>query len=68
MKKRLTEIADDFGISFDEAIDIAFKNLAEDMLSGKGKNTWITGRGPNGYGFHSPYTRHLQGQGHPSLS
>ena len=42
MKKRLTEIADDFGISFDEALDIAFKNLAEDMLSGKGKNTWIT--------------------------
>lgn len=45
MKKRLTEIADDFGISFEEALDIAFNNLEEDMLSGKGKNTWISEAG-----------------------
>lgn len=45
MKKRLTEIADDFGISFEEAKNIAFNNLEEDMLSGKGKGMWITEAG-----------------------
>lgn len=45
MKKRLTEIADDFGISFEEAKDIAFNNLEEDMLSGKGKGMWISEAG-----------------------
>ena len=45
MKRRLTEIAKDFGISFEEAQDIAFNNLEEDMLSGKGKNTWISEAG-----------------------
>ncbi|WP_286963533.1 hypothetical protein [Brevundimonas sp.] len=45
MKRRLTEIAKDFGISFQEAQDIAFNNLEEDMLSGKGKNTWISEAG-----------------------
>ncbi len=45
MKRRLTEIANDFGISFEEAQDIAFNNLEEDMLSGKGKNTWINEAG-----------------------
>ena len=45
MKKRLTEIADDFGISFEEAKDIAFNNLEEDMLSGKGRGMWISEAG-----------------------
>ena len=45
MKKRLTEMAKDFGISFEEAKDIAFNNLEEDMLSGKGRNLWITEEG-----------------------
>jgi hypothetical protein len=45
MKKRLTEIADDFGISFEEAKDIAFNDLEEDMLSGKGRGMWINEAG-----------------------
>jgi hypothetical protein len=44
-KRRLTEIAKDFGISFEEAKELVFKHLEEDMLSGKGKNTWITEEG-----------------------
>lgn len=45
MKKRLTEIADDFGISFEEASYIAFNDLEEDMLSGKGRGMWISEEG-----------------------
>lgn len=45
MKKRLTEIADDFGISFEEASYIAFNDLEEDMLSGKGRGMWINEAG-----------------------
>ena len=45
MKKRLTEIAEDFGISFEEASYIAFNDLEEDMLSGKGRGMWISEAG-----------------------
>lgn len=45
MKKRLTQIAKDFGIPFGEAEDLVFSSLEEDMVSGKGKNTWITEAG-----------------------
>jgi hypothetical protein len=45
MKKRLKEIAEDFGITFEEAQELAFNHLEEDMLSGKGKNTWISEAG-----------------------
>jgi hypothetical protein len=41
-KIRLTEIADDMGISFEAAMDIVTMHLAEDMVSGRGKNTWVT--------------------------
>jgi hypothetical protein len=45
MKKRLTQIAKDFGIPFEEAQELVFSSLEEDMVSGKGKNTWITEAG-----------------------
>ena len=40
-KKRLKQIAEEFDISFKEAQDLAFQNLEEEMITGKGKNTWI---------------------------
>ena len=40
-KKRLSQIAKEYGISFDEASNIAFNVLTEESISGKGKNTWI---------------------------
>lgn len=44
-KKRLTEIAEDFNISFDEAKEIAFEHLEEDMITGRGKGLWISEAG-----------------------
>ena len=40
-KRRLTEIAKDYDISFEELQDIAFNKLTEESISGKGRNTWI---------------------------
>tara|TARA_R110000765_G_scaffold178597_1_gene284131 strand:- start:4051 stop:4428 length:378 start_codon:yes stop_codon:yes gene_type:complete len=44
-KRKLKEIAEDMGVSFDEAMEIATLQLEEDMLSGKGKNTWVNEAG-----------------------
>ena len=44
-KRRLTEIAQELGISFDEARERVFKYLSEEMISGKGKNTWVSDDG-----------------------
>ena len=40
-KKKLTQLAEEYGIPFEEALDLVFKELEEDMVTGKGKNTWI---------------------------
>jgi gluconate kinase len=40
-KKRLKDIAEDYNIPFEEAMDIAFNNLTEESITGRGKNTWI---------------------------
>jgi hypothetical protein len=40
-KKKLTEISEEYGIPFEEALDLAFKELEEEMVTGRGKNTWI---------------------------
>ena len=40
-KKRLSEIAKEYEIPFEEARDIAFNVLTEESITGKGKNTWI---------------------------
>ena len=40
-KKKLTDISEEYGIPFEEALDLAFKELEEEMVTGRGKNTWI---------------------------
>lgn len=40
-KKRLSEIAKEYEIPFEQASDIAFNVLTEESISGKGRNTWI---------------------------
>lgn len=44
-KKKLTQIAEEYEISFEEAQDIVTSHLAEEMVTGKGKNTWINDGG-----------------------
>ena len=40
-KKKLTQLSEEYGIPIEEALDLVFKELEEDMVTGKGKNTWI---------------------------
>lgn len=40
-KRRLTDLAKEYEISFEEAMDIAFNHLTEESITGRGKNTWI---------------------------
>ena len=40
-KKKLMDISEEYGIPFEEALDLAFKELEEEMVTGRGKNTWI---------------------------
>jgi hypothetical protein len=40
-KKRLVALSKDYGISFEEIMEIASKHLEETNLSGKGRNTWV---------------------------
>jgi hypothetical protein len=44
-KKKLTEIAEEYGIPFEEALDLVFRELEEEMVTGKGKSTWINADG-----------------------
>tara|TARA_R100001163_G_C5066134_1_gene204391 strand:+ start:537 stop:914 length:378 start_codon:yes stop_codon:yes gene_type:complete len=44
-KRKLTEIAGDMGISFEEALEISSLHLEEEMVTGRGKNTWINDDG-----------------------
>lgn len=40
-KKRLKEIAEEYGVPFPEATEMVFKELEEEMVTGKGLNLWI---------------------------
>lgn len=40
-KKKLTDIAEEYGLTFEEAQELVFKHLEEDTVTGRGKNTWI---------------------------
>jgi len=40
-KKKLTQISEEYGIPFEESLELVFKELEEEMVTGKGKNTWI---------------------------
>ena len=44
-KRKLTEIADEMGISFDKALEVSSLHLDESMVTGRGKNTWINEEG-----------------------
>ena len=44
-KKKLTQIAEEYEISFEEAQDFVTSNLEEEMVTGKGKNTWVNDDG-----------------------
>lgn len=44
-KTRLTELSEQFDVSFEEALQIAIDKLSEEMITGKGKNTWINEEG-----------------------
>lgn len=44
-KVKLTKLAEDNDISFEEAMEIARDKLPEDYLTGKGKNTWVCEEG-----------------------
>ena len=44
-KTRLTKLAEEFEINIDEALNIAQEKLSKDMITGKGKATWINEEG-----------------------
>jgi len=44
-KKKLIEIAEEYEISFEKAQDFVTNNLEEEMVTGKGKGTWVNDDG-----------------------
>ncbi len=40
-KKRLTKLAEEYNLPFNQIVEIASNNLEESSLSGKGRNTWV---------------------------
>ena len=44
-KKKLTQLAKEQEVTFDEAMQIAIDKLPEGSLTGKGKNTWVSEEG-----------------------
>lgn len=44
-KKRLSQIAEEQEVTFDEAIKIATEKLPEGSVTGTGRNTWVTEEG-----------------------
>ena len=44
-KKKLTQIAEEQEVEFDEAMRIAQEKLPEGFLTGRGKNTWVSEEG-----------------------
>ena len=44
-KKKLTKIAEEQEVEFEEAMRIATEKLPEGSLTGKGKNTWVNEEG-----------------------
>jgi len=61
-KKRLTEIAEELGIPFEEANEIATHKLTEEMITGKGKNTWISDEGQEILDSNSPMPIRYRGK------
>lgn len=40
-KRKLTDLAKEYNLSFENILEIASNNLEESSLSGRGKNTWV---------------------------
>jgi len=45
MKTRLVTLSEEYKVDFDEALQLAKGKLAEEMVTGRGKGTWITPEG-----------------------
>jgi hypothetical protein len=45
MKVRLSKLAEEQEVDFEEALKIATEKLPESSLTGKGKNTWVNEQG-----------------------
>lgn len=45
MKVKLTKLAEENEVTFEEAMNLAKQKLPEDSLTGKGKNTWVDEEG-----------------------
>jgi hypothetical protein len=58
-KKKLTDIAQEYDRAFEELLDMVFNNLEEEMVTGRGKNTWISEEGQAVLDDINPYARHL---------
>ena len=44
-KVKLTQIANDYEVSFDEALQILQEKVPAEYITGKGKNTWLSEEG-----------------------
>jgi hypothetical protein len=45
MKTRLVTLSEEYKVDFDEALQLAKGKLPEEMVTGRGKGTWITPEG-----------------------
>tara|TARA_R110001599_G_scaffold43659_1_gene130600 strand:- start:174 stop:551 length:378 start_codon:yes stop_codon:yes gene_type:complete len=61
-KRKLKDIAEDMGVSFDKAMEIVTMKLEESMLSGKGKNTWVNEAGQDIIDSHLPVPHIYRGR------
>jgi len=44
-KKKLTALADEYEVPFEEALEIVNNKVPDEFVTGKGKNTWIAEEG-----------------------
>lgn len=44
-KKKLTALADEYEVPFEEALEIVNDKVPDEFVTGKGKNTWIAEEG-----------------------
>lgn len=44
-KKKLTALADEYEVPFEEALEIVKTKVPEEFITGRGKNTWISEEG-----------------------
>ena len=65
-KRKLTKLAEEYEISFDEAIGIVKNKLPEEYVTGRGRNTWISEEGQDiiddGFFIDEIITRNLKGK------